>query len=60
MYMKRVILIFLMKSAINSVEKYVSDIFKEDFSMPLYDECEDEYLDNTPQEAIDYKNGLDH
>ena len=42
------------------VESYVSDIFKEYFSMPINDECEDEYLDNTPQEAIDYNNGLDH
>ena len=27
--------------------------------MPIYDECEDGHLDDTPQ-AIDWNNGLDH
>ena len=41
-------------------EVSVSDIFKEDFSMCLYCECEDGHLDDTPQEAADCNNGLDH
>ena len=30
------------------VEVFVSDVFEEDFSMPLYCECEDGHLDDTP------------
>ena len=28
--------------------------------MPIYDECEDGYLDNAPQEPVDCNNRLDH
>ena len=31
------------------VENCVSDIFKEDFSMPRNNECEDGHLDDAPQ-----------
>ena len=57
--MKRVILFFLMKSTNHHVENYVSDIFEEDFSMPLSSEGGDGYLDDSPQ-AKNCNNGLDH
>ena len=28
--------------------------------MPIYDECEDGYLDDAPQEPTTYNNRLDH
>ena len=41
------------------VEVPVSNVFKEDLSMPIYDECEYSHLDDAPQ-ATNYNNGLDH
>ena len=43
-----------------NVEFSISDVCKEDFSMPLYYECEEGYLDDAPPEATDCNNGLDH
>ena len=42
------------------VEVCVSDIFEEDFSMPIYNECEDGHLDNTPKEPAVCNHRLDH
>ena len=33
------------------VEVSVSNVFKEDFNMPTYDEYEDDYLDNVPKKT---------
>ena len=41
------------------VEKYVSDIFKEYFSVPICDEYKDDYLNNAPEEPKVCNNGLD-
>ena len=51
---------FLYKDCNHHVEIYVSDVFKEDFIFPIYDECEDGYLDNSPQEPTICNNRLDH
>ena len=42
------------------VEVSISNVFKEYFNRPIYDECEDGHLDDAPQEAADCNNGLDH
>ena len=51
---------FLYEDCNQHVENYVSDVFKQDLSFPIYDQCKDGYLDNAPQEPVDCNNILDH
>ena len=43
---------FLCEDCRHHVENYGSNVFKGDFSMPIYDECKDGYLDNAPKQPI--------
>ena len=49
-----------MKNAINMLKILLVVFSEEDFSLPIYDECKDGYLDNAPQEPAYYNNRLDH
>ena len=43
-----------------NVENYVSDVFEGNLSIPIYDECKDDHMDDAPQEPATYKNKSDH
>ena len=51
---------FLYEECNQGVENSFSNVFKEDSSIPIYDERENGYLDNAPKEPKICNNRLDH